>query len=74
MLYVGVIDDSGTYSMYISSVPATEDYDLFMKNMVETRFRRRESKEGDPVAQNVELNTLRNVLVAGGAQVTVQPV
>lgn len=73
MLYVGIIEDHNKHRrMYVSSISGTDNTDKFDSNTVYLDFTKRIAKCGDTVAQNVELNTLRNILVAGGAHVTVE--
>lgn len=73
MLYVGIIEDhTGTRRLYVSSISGTDNTDKFDLNTVYIDFNNLAAKKDDPIAQQVELNTLRNVLVAGGAQVIVE--
>ncbi len=69
MLYVGILEDHNKVRrMYISSEPYSDEGN----NVTYLDFNRQASKKGDVISQEIEVGILRNVLLAGGAEVRLE--
>jgi hypothetical protein len=72
MLYIGLMEHEGKDMMYVSSVSESAGDDQFYANSRFVSFPSDMRNKKDRMSQQIELNILRNILTAGGSQVTIE--